>query len=341
VKKTVCLSSVVLLTVAANPAAADTVELVGGDRLTGTVVRLADGKLVLATDWGGEVSIDWGQVAALSTDGPYRLVLEDESELVGALAVAPQPAAAGELLVTGAGTAEPAPVARGAIVEIQPVDRPAVEWKGHLAAGFVASQGNTETESRYGEGEVVARTDLDRYTVGGQATRSEDDGRATADNARLWLGYDRFLSERWYLAASALFSRDEFQDLSLRSALALSAGYQAIDTQRTRLSGELGASYVDEDFDTAPDDSYPAARWAVDVGHDLVIDQIELFHDHEGFLSIESSDDLLVRSRTGVRFHLFEGFVAAAQVNLDYDDSPAPGLEKEDRRYLVNVGFEW
>jgi putative salt-induced outer membrane protein YdiY len=340
VKKTACLSSIVLL-IAAAPAAADTVELANGDHLTGTVVRLADGKLVLATDWGGEISVDWGQVTALSTDGPYRLVLEDGSELVGALAVAPAPAPAGELTVTGEGTAEPGPVARAAIAEIQPVDRPAVEWEGHVAAGFVASEGNTETESLYGEGEVVARTEWNRYTAGGQATRAEDDGRETADNARAWLGYDRFLSERWYLAASALFSRDEFQDLSLRSAVALSAGYQAIDTERTRLSGELGASYVDEDFDTAPDDSYPAARWALDVGHDLVIDRIELFHDHEGFLGLESSDDLLVRSRTGLRFHLFEGFVAATQVNLDYDESPAPGFEKEDRRYLVNVGFQW
>ncbi|HSL83012.1 MAG TPA: DUF481 domain-containing protein [Thermoanaerobaculia bacterium] len=339
-KKIACLSSIVLL-IAAAPAAADTVDLVNGDRLTGTVVRLADGKLVLATDWGGEVSVDWGQVAALSTEGPYRLVLEDESELVGALAVVPQPTLGGELAVTGEGIGEPLPVARAQIVEIQPVDRPAVEWRGHVAAGFVASEGNTETESLYGEGEVVARTALDRYTAGGQAARSEDDGRKTADNARAWLGYDRFLSERWYLAVSALFSRDEFQDLSLRSAVALSAGYQAIDSERTRLSGELGASYVDEDFDTAPDDSYPAARWALDAAHDLVIDRIELFHDHEGFLGLESSDDLLLRSRTGLRFHLFNGFVAATQVNLDYDESPAPGFEKEDRRYLVNVGFQW
>lgn len=108
------------------------------------------------------------------------------------------------------------------------------------------------------------------------------------------------------------------------------------------MTGTLGGQATrSEDRGRDPDDSYPAARWALDARHDLVIDRIELFHDHEGFLGLESSDDLLSRSRTGLRFHLFEGFVAAAQVNLDYDESPAPGLEREDRRYLVNVGFEW
>lgn len=335
-----CLSMIVALTAVA-PAAADTLELANGDRLTGTVVRLADGTLVFVTDWAGEIAVDWGQVAALATDEPFVLVLEDGSELVGALRVALPPAPAGGLTVVGEGVAEPSPVERAAIVAIHSPGRPAVEWDGQVAAGLVASEGNTETESLYVEGEVVARTEWHRYTVGGQGTRAEDDGRKTADNARAWLGYDRFLSERWYLAASALFARDEFQDLSLRSALSLSAGYQALATERTSLSGELGASYVDEDFDTAPDDSYPAARWAVDLGHQLLLDQVELFHSHEGFLGLESSDDLLLRSRTGLRFHLFEGFVASTQVNYDYDESPAPGREKEDRRYLVNLGFEW
>lgn len=325
----------------AVPAGADTVELANGDRVTGTVLRLEAGELVVATEWAGELAVDWGQVAAVTTDGPLLLVLEDETEVVGALHPAGPPAPEGALAVATDDAAEPLVVERTAVTAIHPADRPAVTYEGHVAAGFVAAQGNTETESLYAEGEVVRRTDRNRYTLGGQGARSEDDGRETADNARAWIGYDRFLTDRWYLAANALAARDEFQDLSLRTALSLSTGYQFLDTERTALSGELGASYVDEDFDGAPDDSYPAARWAVGLGHDLVVERVELFHSHEGFFGLDGDEDLLLRSRTGLRFHLFEGFVAAAQVNLDYDESPAPGREEEDRKYLVNLGFEW
>ncbi len=332
---------VTTLVLAAPPAAADTVELANGDRVTGTVLRLEAEELVVDTEWGGEIAIDWGRVAALATDAPLVLVLEDETELIGVLGPADPPAPAGVLAVVPEDAVEPVVVERAAVTAIHSPDRPAVTWDGHVAAGFVAAEGNTETESLYAEGEVVRRTEWNRYTFGGQGARSEDDGRETADNARAWLGYDRFLTDRWYLAANALAGRDEFQDLALRTALSLSTGYQVLDTERTALSAELGASYVDEDFDTAPDDSYPAARWAVDLDHGLVVERVELFHSHEGFLGIESGDDLLVRSRTGLRFHLFDGFIAAAQVNLDYDESPAPGREKEDRKYLVNLGFEW
>ncbi len=334
-----CLVTMIVL--AGPPAGADRVELANGDRVTGTVVRLADGELVIAAEWGGEIAIDWGQVAVLDTDGPFAVVLDDGTELVGALRPADPPAPAGALSVVPEGQVEPVAVERATVVAILAPDRPAVEYQGHVAAGLVAAEGNTETESLYLEGEVVRRTEWNRYTVGGQGARSEDDGRETADNARAWIGYDRFLTERLYLAADALFARDEFQDLALRTALSLSAGYQVLDTGRTALSAELGASYVDEDFDRSPDDSYPAARWAVDLGHQIVVDRVELFHAHEGLLGLEASDDLLLRSRTGLRFHLFEGFIAATQVNLDYDESPAPGREKEDRKYLVNLGFEW
>jgi len=321
---------------AAKPA---TVVLANGDRISGTIVDLHDGTLTVDTAWAGELSVDWSLVATIESETDLTLVLDDGSRLVGPIEPV-EPPADSRIAVRAATVTEPAIVELSTVTAINPPAK-AVQVKGNASAGLIVNQGNTDTRSFYFEGEVSARTDTNRYTTGAQVTRAEDSGSTTADSSRGWIDYDHFLSERWYLASSALFTRDQFQDLRLRSSLAVSTGYQFVETDRATASAELGASYVDEDFYDAADDSYPAARWAIDLSRDFADGDLEVFHSDEGFLNLDTGDDVLLRSKTGVRFNLFKGFVATTQVNFDYDTDPAPGRKKDDWRYLMNLGVEW
>ena len=56
-----------------------------GDRLSGTVQRLADGKLVFHTEYAGNVEIDVKRVATLRADSEMTVVLEDNTRLYGRL----------------------------------------------------------------------------------------------------------------------------------------------------------------------------------------------------------------------------------------------------------------
>ena len=58
------------LSVAAGPALGDEVVLRNGDRLSGTVLHLAGGKLDLRTGYAEHIELDWRDVASLSTDAP-------------------------------------------------------------------------------------------------------------------------------------------------------------------------------------------------------------------------------------------------------------------------------
>lgn len=327
-----------LLLLGGAPLSAATVELANGDRISGEMVSLRDGTLTFRTDWGGQLTIDWSAVVSVTSESALTVVLDDGSRLVGPVE---DPAEGGEALTVRPETAAaPVEVDLARVVGINPPRR-AVRVRGNASAGVVVHEGNTETRSLYLEGQVTARTEVNRYTLGAQATRAEDEGEATADSSRGWIEYDHFVSERWYLASSVLFTQDEFQDLQLRSALSLSSGFQVFETERTDLSLELGASYVDENFVETGDDAYPAGRWAVDGRHGLAGGQVELFHFQEGLVDLEEGGEILLRSKTGARFLLFKGFIATTQVNFDYDEEPAPGRDEEDWVYLLNLGVEW
>ena len=58
--------SLALILLAATSARTDTVVLTNGDRLTGEIQKLADGKLSLKTGYAGDVHIDWKVVDQLT-----------------------------------------------------------------------------------------------------------------------------------------------------------------------------------------------------------------------------------------------------------------------------------
>ena len=69
-KKLVLL--LIIITVAfliAGNSLADEVCLKNGDRLTGQVIRMEAGKLILKTMYAGDISIVWQEVASIMTDG--------------------------------------------------------------------------------------------------------------------------------------------------------------------------------------------------------------------------------------------------------------------------------
>jgi putative salt-induced outer membrane protein YdiY len=327
-----------LIALPASPAAADQLELTNGDRLTGTAVRLAAGELLFHTGWAGELKIAWKAVASLVTDEPLTVVLEDGSRLTGSavggdgtiLELASEPAGR-----------PPVPVELARIAAINPEETPPVVWDGNVNLSLVSTRGNTDTDNRLVDGELSARTARHRTTLRGTSQETKDHGRKTASRTTLSLGWDRFFDSPWYFATSARLSEDEFQDLSLRTSLGAAAGYRFRDDPTHRLSLELGASYVDEDFVSGPDDSYAAVRWALDFTWPVFAPGVRVFHHQEGLLGLSEGNSLLLATQSGLRFTLFGSFLATTQLNFDYDDSPAPGREKDDTTFLISLGYEW
>jgi hypothetical protein len=62
---------------------ADEVCLKNGDRLTGQVIRMEAGQLILKTSYAVEISMVWQEVISLKTDDSVKVVLKDETALEG------------------------------------------------------------------------------------------------------------------------------------------------------------------------------------------------------------------------------------------------------------------
>ena len=315
---------------------ADEVVLKNGDRITGEVVELVDGKLSIKTDYAGVVRINWSEVETFSTDEPIFVTIGDN-----VVRATVSEADAGTATLSSEDWLETEPVELSRLSAMNYQRKPAVRVSGRINFGASSTSGNTNIDKTNGDAEVVARTDKNRVTLGGEVNRAKTDGTETESNWLAYLKYDHFISKRWYAFANTSGENDEFKDIRLRTTFGIGTGYQWFDTEKTKLSFEIGANYVNTDFIEAADTDYPAARWALNFLQRLFNSKTEFFHRHELFSSLDDSENFFIRTRTGLRLPIIENLNSTIQYNYDYDDNPAPGRVKEDKAWLFTLGYRF
>ncbi len=338
----VILFCAMLLFSVIGEAVADEVYLKNGDRITGKVKIMEGGKLVFGTSYAGDLNIDWKEVIDLKTDTPITVVLSDGTQLQGL----PKPGETGDLKLDTDILTTPAAFNITKVKAINPKPIPPIKWTARLNFGIKIESGNTEKQEFHFDGQLLAITDKNRFTAGLELDRdtAENDAGRMVRTENNWLAttkYDHFLSKQWFINTNSSYEKDDFKDLSGRTVLGGGAGYQYWKDTEKNLSGELGYAYVNEtyDNDVSLDVDYSSVRWALNVDYFLFDKKAQLFHWDEVFMSMQDSDNVWLRSRTGIRFPLYKGFTSTIQYNFDWDNDPAIGAEKVDTTILFTVGF--
>jgi putative salt-induced outer membrane protein YdiY len=303
-------------------AAADEILLSNGDRITGTVLRLAGGTLTFKTA-NGELKLPWTSVTSLKMDAPL---------LVTAGAAPAQSIAVN----TAAGVG---PLLRD-ITDIH-APEPSIVWSGGASAGMLATSGNTDVNSLRFDAEMGVRRARDRFTGSFVINHASTSGEETTSNSTTAFGYNRFLTAKLFAEASATFTHDHFKDLDLRSAIGGGVGYQVWDSPMGALTVNGGLGWVDENFATSEDDSYTALREGVKLDVFFANKRVKAFHHHEGYIGVTGDDNLFWRAQNGVNIAVAARLVLTAEIDADYDRSPAPGRKNTDRTFGLTLGYKF
>jgi hypothetical protein len=314
-------------------ARADDVVLRNGDRVSGVVVSLADGKLVLRTPYAGEVALDWASISTFSTDAPLLVMRRGEGpERARVLPDVPGYVRIGERAVALADIAylNPKPYQSGV----------GVAYSGRATLSAAYSAGNAPSERIYGDGAFTARARTRRLELSGTFDRHA----APAEEPSLaWRGagnYDRFLDPRRFLYARASLEHDRAKDIDRRRAVGVGYGAQLLESARTRLSVRAGLDRVDSRRTSSEDEHYPAFGWAIKAEHEPWPGR-RLFHEAEGYWDLEDTGRVFLRTKSGLRLPLVAQVGASVQLNVDWERRPAPGRRAVDTTLLLGLDYTW
>ncbi|MFK7793804.1 MAG: YdiY family protein [Gammaproteobacteria bacterium] len=318
---------------------ADEITLTSGDRLLGSVQEINDQHIVIDTAFAKALKIQHDMVETLTTDEPIHIVFEDGVSQLGQLSKSKD----SPFSVIGEETSVTFGVDELAANQSNTVEQPEqskIKYSGNLDIGLSRSSGNEDDEDYQGRLYAQARTLKNRYTIELAKTIEKNDGDKTQDETFGSLQLDHFINEKWYGFGSVSFEEDFEELLNLRSTYSLGSGYQFYERDDLAMKGEIGFAYVDEDFEGDEDNDYAGGRWAYDYEQKL-FPWVGAFHSHEGFFSLENSDDINVRSSTGFKLPLNDYINAKLQANIDWNKSPAEGAATTDKEYIFTLGYEF
>ncbi|WP_026224775.1 DUF481 domain-containing protein [Methyloversatilis thermotolerans] len=320
-------------------ATADEIRMINGDRITGRIVSKADNELVVDTDYAGQIKLRWDQVSSLFTEDTMAVQTRDGSFMPDA-----------RLGSTGGDRIELSSedgrtvVQRQDIVFINPTPEQSgrgVSYSGRANVSAAIVNGNSDNERLYGDASLLARAKTYGWGLGMKVDKREDRGVSTA---RQWLfdgNYDHFLDDRHFIYGRASLQQDKFKDIRLRTTTGAGYGWQLYDDETTKLSLRSGLDYVRLDREAGMDEDYPALGWGVRASRWIMNRSAELFHDQDGFLSLSDPDFLTLRTKSGVRLPIAGGITASAQLNADWERTPAPGRKATDTTLLLGLGYLW
>jgi putative salt-induced outer membrane protein YdiY len=125
-------------------------------------------------------------------------------------------------------------------------------WSGRVSLGITLRAGNTEQAEYNSIVDFQRRTPLTRLSFDYIGNVSIAQGIKSANNHRVNLEFDRWLSQRFYLVVPTLeYYRDPFQNLDHRFTAGLGVGYDLVDRPKLEWNVTTGPAYQYAWFDSA------------------------------------------------------------------------------------------
>lgn len=327
----------IAITSVSMPLLADTVWLKNGDRLTGTIVVFDGGKLLLQTDYGGAIPLDWKQIKTLES-AQKLLVKQDKSP--GEISKSLQPAADGK--VTLANGEAPKTVDLASIQQImkpQPVITDLV-WKGSVDVALDFQRAEKDTDDYNIAFKTSARHGEWRQNAKGEYNRETQDGLVSTDNWSAEYSIDHFFTEKWFWDGRVTYKRDDIENLSRQRTVGTGPGYQFWEDELGAFSLGSLINRTDYEYANGQTTNFYSAGMKWDYNRFLIGKKVEFFTNGELGKSLTGVASYSLDSEIGLRYKVTDW----ASLNLKAEKNLISGTSDGDldkTRYTAGFGVTW
>jgi hypothetical protein len=323
---------VCLLLPLASPAQADLVLLKNGDRLSGKIDRLQDGKLALTTKYAGQLLIRWPEVQRIESEQPLLITL----------AKGEQPPPAGASLVEFQAPQQQRILVQAQITDIQ---QPAYfssdfSWKGNLDLSLDLERDEDSSDNLRLKTNNEFLKGYWRNKLDGSWEMRKTNGVQDKHNYNLTNSLDYFWSSSWFWRGDANLKQDFHNDLYLEAKYGSGPGYRFYDNKsgRFELGSTLGRqSYLYHDN---PDLRFSILTLSWDYRRFLLKDGLlELYTNGEYSYPFYHEVDFAFNAEAGMRLRLSQHLRSTFSTELD---SLQGTLDPHnDWKHFLGLGYSW
>jgi putative salt-induced outer membrane protein YdiY len=322
-----------VLFICAGEVFADKIILENGDKLTGKVESVIDGKLTIVTDYAGPIVIPVSKIKEIDIDNPVEVHLKDGEVLKGKVKTAEDK----KLTVESSPEREETTVSMKNVESINP---PPVKWRGNIAVGGNLQSGNTDRAGASVALQLARKTEKDRISFRYLFNYGEEDSKVTTRNHYGEAKYDYFFTPKFYAYLAGDLFNDKFSDTRFRTFVGPGAGYQFWDDPIKSLLFEAGLTYFYWGRYEGKDTDGLSARLGLDFRYQIF--KWLAFNDRFQFYPTIGEGGLyFLRNESALTAPLGAGFSLRLANIVDYNSKPEPGFRKTDVQWIGAIQYSF
>jgi len=224
-------------------------------------------------------------------------------------------------------------------------ETPEPNWKSELGLSYVGTSGNTDTSSLGLDFSSERKPTPWGLNLLAMFTRAEDGGVVTAEQYYVGARGLRQLNERWSIFAGLSWARDPFSGFDARYLAEAGAEFLAINTEKHKLSFDLGLTWTSEDqirFDDALQEeiirtvdwlgAVAGLKWDWAFSKSASLSQRLLYYPN-----FDDTADWRVGSDTAVKASLTKLLALQFSYLVRYRNQPIDNLEETDTTTKMSV----
>ncbi|MEW6235854.1 MAG: DUF481 domain-containing protein [Candidatus Omnitrophota bacterium] len=276
---------------------ADHVWMKNGDRLSGEIVRLTDGKLNLHTPYAGDFTLSWSEVLSLETDKEIGVIAANGDRFIGNfhrgengemtlasphsgsiaiqkdnIAALVHPAEAAKFAEQQPAQAEiPSTTKELGAAKEKTADRTNIKklWSGGVSLLGGARMGNREAFNLFVKSEAKRAAEKELLTLRANFGYGESEGLVDTTEASQQSNLRIFYAKDRYIFGDLKLEHDRFKDLDLRADGTLGAGYRFWKVERSELMGDIGFGLTEEIYRRGDNSTDASLRASIEYSQTL------------------------------------------------------------------------
>ncbi|MBN2456336.1 MAG: DUF481 domain-containing protein [Sedimentisphaerales bacterium] len=321
----------------------DEIYLKNGDRITGKIKTLADGKITFESEFAGTVSIDLSNIATFNTNEEVEVHLEGGTVFKQRIVRS----TTGSFAIAGDEKLKPQEFDVETILAINPAEKLPPAWHGEISAGMTSTRGNSVTDTQSFSVNLHKRTEKDRslFTIDYIRNEYEDqdtgEKKKSQDEWKMRGKYDYFFTERFFGYLDGRYERDSIAELDRRVIIGTGGGYQWVESEEFNFSTEAGIASLYEKYDNQTDSS---SQVSGQIGYHLdkkLTQKLMFINDLTYYPGLEKFSDYFLTTTAELRADITQEIFTNFKVVFDYDATPSQDADSTDVKYIWGMGYKF
>lgn len=324
-------------------ACADNIYLKNGDEISGTISIIDSNRILVKTDYAGEIRINLDNVKSFTVNTPSLIKNATFSKWTSINSM--ESSSEGEITLITDNNKERVPINDSLVLSKDKVDNKlsavSIDNKitGSLNAGASYNKGSSTNEKYSVDGNLNIANDIWRQNFTGAMLRNKDDSNVSTYYYNLGYDLDRFITPSFFWRGYVSYQHDWVEDIKEKAGVGTGPGWQVWDDELSSLSFTTLLSYQNLKYRYDGDANYLQGALGWDYNQHLFAKKVTAYTKGRIGRSFDNDVSLDLNARIGLMYNVTDSINLNA--NIVKEKTKGDKADSSNTNYTFGVGYRW